>query len=116
MVLHQEAKEALGAWIRQLLERGNDGKTFLFKSREGGNRALSRTMAWIMLDEAYAACGLDGKLGTHSMRKTFAERVHEKLGRDIFKTQKALGHKSLNSTASYLSVAQQEIDEAILKS
>jgi site-specific recombinase XerD len=69
-----------------------------------------------MLQRVYAACGLTGKLGTHSMRKTFARRIHAKLGRDLMKTQKALGHARVTSTVSYLSFAEEEIDEAILKS
>ncbi len=50
------------------------------------------------------------------MRKTFARRVHEKLGKDLVKTQKAMGHRSINSTVSYLSFNEEEIDDAILKS
>lgn len=115
--LHPEAKTALQTLVKKLLKAGHtDPNTFLFLSREGENRAIGRTMAWRILDRAYAECGLTGRLGTHSMRKTFAERVHEKLGRDIFKTQKALGHASVSSTASYISVDSEEIDDAILKS
>lgn len=113
VVLHPEAKEALALWITEMGLA--DAKTFLFKSRQGG-KALTRTMAWTILNRAYRACSMQGKLGTHSMRKTFAGRVHEKLGGDIFKTQKAMGHASLDSTAKYLAVDQEEIDEAILKS
>lgn len=117
VVLHAEAKEAIVLWVKELQKGGlNDPKTPLFKSRQGVNKSISRITAWTILSRTYAACAMDGKLGTHSMRKTFAEHVHEKLGRDIFKTQKALGHASLNSTAAYLSVSQDEIDEAILKS
>lgn len=112
--LNTEAKAAI---CEMLEDRARDGlpdpKDALFKSREGTSRPLGRVMAWKILHHAYRACGLAGKLGTHSMRKTFAENVHETLGRDIFKTQKAMGHASLNSTAAYLSVDEDEIYEAI---
>ncbi len=48
------------------------------------------------------------------MRKTFADKIYDRLGHDLIKTQKALGHKNINSTVSYLSFREEEIDEAIL--
>ncbi len=115
VLLHPQAKEVLGVWIEQL--RGNGymtSDTFVFQSRKGRNAAMSRVQAYRVLQEAYERAGVAGNTGTHSMRKTFANNVHEKLGRDLLKTQKALGHKNINSTVSYLSFKQEEIDEAIL--
>jgi integrase len=114
VALHPEALQALKDWYV-----GGGGpfnsSVFIFISRKGANRALSRISAWKVLRKAFEKCGLTGKLGTHCMRKTFAKKVHEKLGRDLLKTQKALGHASVNSTVSYLSVDEEEIDDAILK-
>jgi integrase len=115
VLLHAQAREALLVWIEQL--RGNGymtSDTFVFQSRKGRNAAMSRVQAYRVLQEAYERAGVAGNTGTHSMRKTFANNVHEKLGRDLLKTQKALGHKNINSTVSYLSFKQEEIDEAIL--
>jgi site-specific recombinase XerD len=114
VILHSQAKEAITAWVKEIGEVPPD--TMLFKSREGENKAINRRTAWGILEKAFAAAGMTGKLGTHSMRKTFAKRVHEKVGKDLIKTQKALGHKNINSTVSYLSFAEEEIDEAILGS
>lgn len=116
VLLHPEAKDALERWIILLSGRHPEPEGFIFRSREGGNSAMDRRSAWAVLKKAYASAGLTGKLGTHSMRKTFAKRIHEKLGRDLMKTQKALGHARVTSTVSYLSFAEEEIDEAILKS
>ena len=49
-------------------------------------------------------------------RGQHAHRVHEKLGRGLVKTQRALGHANINSTVSYLSCADEEIHAAILAS
>lgn len=117
VVLHPEAKTALEALANEILKAGlSDPQTFLFRSQKGGNRPLGRSQAWHILVRAYAACGLSGRIGTHGMRKTFAKRVHAKLGRDLVKTQKAMGHRNVNSTVSYLSFDEEEIDDAILKS
>ena len=48
------------------------------------------------------------------MRKTFADRVYDRLDGDLVKTAQALAHRSVSSTASYLTFRESEIDEAIL--
>lgn len=117
VILHPEARAALEVWARELIASGkSDPDTYIFQSREGKNRPMHRNSALHMLKKAYSVVGLTGKLGTHTMRKTFAKRVHEKLGRDLMKTQKALGHARVTSTVSYLSFAEEEIEDAILKS
>ncbi len=56
----------------------------------------------------------DGLLGTHGLRKTFAMVIHEQLGRDLYRTQQALGHVNTGSTILYLLVAEDEIQQAIV--
>lgn len=115
ILLHPEARAALQLWIDELRTQGYmTSDTFVFQSRKGRNAALSRVQAYRILQAAYLRAGVEGQTGTHSMRKTFANNVHERLGRDLLKTQKALGHRNINSTVSYLSFQQEEIDEAIL--
>jgi hypothetical protein len=48
------------------------------------------------------------------MRKTCADRIYERFGRYLIKVQRALGHKGITSTVSYLSFREEEITEAIL--
>lgn len=115
VILHHEAREALAAWIDELEAAGHaDLRGYVFRSRKGENSPIGRIQAWRILNTRYEAGGLTGNLGTHSMRKTFANRVYDRLGHDIIKTQRALGHKSLNSTAAYLSFREADIDAAIM--
>lgn len=117
VVLHAQAKEALALWVADMHEMWVvRPDTFVFLSRKGyrKNRPLGRKSAWAILDRTYRENQLAGTLGTHAMRKSFAKRVHELLGRDIVKTQQALGHRNIGSTVSYLSFLQEEIDDAIL--
>jgi site-specific recombinase XerD len=67
---------------------------------------MTRVMAHLALKAAFAAAGLMGPLSTHAMRKTFANRVYERLGRDLPKTEQALGHVNINSTVAYLSFSR----------
>ena len=52
--------------------------------------------------------------GTGQAGKQIADRMYERLGGDLVKLQKALGHRSILSTASYVSFREEEIEEAIL--
>lgn len=52
----------------------------------------------------------------HSMRKTFANKLYAALQRGLVKTQRPLGHRSINSPVHYLSLREEEIDAAILVS
>ena len=113
VLLNDMARAALLAWIDALQARGQAPDAFLFKSRKGANRPITRQMADRILREAYDVCELAGKLGTHAMRKTFANKVYDHLGRDLVRTQKALGHVNINSTVKYLAFRDEEIDEAI---
>jgi integrase len=112
--LNPQAKTALRGWIDELRERGKlRQKNFLFPSRKGDG-PITRVQAYRILKSVFDECEITGNLGTHSMRKSFAASMREKLGKDLFLLQKALGHKNVNSTVSYLSFCQEEIDEAIL--
>lgn len=114
VVVHPDAKAALRVWVNELLQSGASESTYVFKSQKGKNKPITRIHAWNILTTVYEASGLTGALGTHSLRKTFADRVYEKLGHDLLKTQRALAHRDIKSTISYLAFKQQDVDEAIL--
>jgi len=115
LLLHPEAKAALAEWIEELRQAGYMLEdTFVFQSQRGPNKPISRVQAYRVLKKRFDQNEMIGKLGTHSMRKTFADRIYDRLEGDLVKTQKALGHKNINSTVQYLSFREEEIDEAIL--
>jgi integrase len=113
--LHPLAQLALAAWIDAMPRHFVvTPESFVFRSREGGNRPISRMHAHRLLRDAFDSCEMTGALGTHSMRKTFAKRVHQRLGNDLAKTKEALGQKSITATMHYMSFMKDEIDRAIL--
>jgi integrase len=115
VLLHPAARKALSLWLRELweLDLVTPG-TFVFRSGKGENRPITRIHAYRLMRIACAKTRLEGVVGTHSLRKTFAHRIYERLGGDLVKTQRALGHKSIFSTVQYLSFKEEEIDKAIL--
>ena len=76
---------------------------------------ISRKSAWRIIRDAADACGISGRIGTHSCRKTFAERVRKNLGGDLSKVQHAMGHKNISSTVRYRGCDEKEICAAVLK-
>ena len=85
----------------------------LFPSRNGqGQKPLSRRNAHDVLKMAFEAAGLNGHIATHSLRKSFAQRLYEKTG-DIFAVQEMLGHRSVATTQKYLGVNYANIRDAL---
>jgi len=112
--LSKRVAQHLLLWIVELEKKtGYNRNTFIFQSRKGANCPISRKQASRILCAAFEAAGLKGKLSTHSLRKTFAAKIHQLLGNDYFKTSKALGHKDPSSTVYYLRFQEEEINSAI---
>ncbi len=115
VLLHPVAKAALAAWIDDASKELRFGPdSFVFQSRKGENRPITRVQFYRILANAFTRNGISGRLGTHSMRKSFANKIYDRLGGDLAKTQRALGHRNVNSTVQYLSFKEEEIDAAIL--
>jgi len=102
VVLHDDAKKILKEYLSQKQLQICD-KLF----------PISRMQASRIIRNAAKRARVGGKVTSHSCRKTFAKKVYYALKKDLISTQKALGHKSVNSTVSYLSFDQNEIDAAI---
>jgi integrase len=112
VALHSEARAALARWYAA--DQPASGTLYVFRSRKGRNRPLTRHTAWQILRDASVSCGMSGRLGTHSLRTTCALAVHEQLGRDLYRTPQALGHASIGSTMHSLPVAEAEMQQAIV--
>lgn len=107
----RQAIEALIAWHIELYD-GADPTRPLFPSRKGGGtKAMTRIAAHDVLKPAFEAAGLNGKLGTHSLRKSYAQRLYEQTN-DIYAVQEMLGHKKVVTTQQYLGVNYASVREA----
>lgn len=112
--LHPAARAALERLLGELVAAGRAAPDApLFQSRKGGRR-LDRRSAWEMLKGAVRACAIEGKVATHSMRKTFARRMRKAVGGDLFKLQKLLGHADIQATIKYLDDDEAELEAAVL--
>lgn len=100
-IIH-EIRPVLAVRVGELLERGFGPEAFFFAAGGRGDRSISRVAAWREYKKVYLACGLYGKLATHTARKTCGRLAWELSGHDVMSAQRALRHKNLNSTAQYL--------------
>jgi len=115
--LHPLAKGAILVWLQDMKDMGKFSPDApLFPSRKG-DKSITRVAAYQRINKAADYVGISIKdIGTHSMRKTFADRVYERSNHNLIQTQQALGHKNVTSTTSYLSFRQEDIDDLILSS
>ena len=108
----RRAIENLIAWHREKYQNTESDRP-LFPSRNGqGKKHLSRREAHDVLKRAFIEAGLNGHLATHSMRKSFAQRLYDQTA-DIFAVQEMLGHKSVATTQKYLGVNYASVREAL---
>ena len=69
---------------------------YMFPSREGYNRPITRQQAYVIIRNAGEAFGVE-RLGTHTMRKTFGYHLYQQT-KDIVTIQKILNHASIEIT------------------
>ena len=106
-----QAIDNLIAWHTQLYGDVDPSRP-LFPSRNGqGSQTMTRKAAHDVLKRAFENAGLNGKLGTHSLRKSYAQRLYEQTN-DIYAVQEMLGHKSVVTTQRYLGVNYASVREA----
>lgn len=119
--LNAAARRGIQVYLAHLQAKGQlQGDAPLFVGH--GQRAISRTQAWRIIRKVCQEAQLAGRTGTHSLRKTFANRVYDHFldkqvkGErvDAFRaTSKALGHSDIRSTDQYLSFREEELEDAL---
>lgn len=114
----RQAVEDIIAWHTEMFggllgEVDKDTPLFVsrVKNKDGSPKRMTTKMGSTALMAAFEEAGLNGKLGTHSMRKSYAQRLYSQTG-DIFLVQEMLGHKSVATTQKYLGVNYAEAREA----
>ncbi|MDU2672635.1 tyrosine-type recombinase/integrase [Clostridium disporicum] len=111
----KEAKIKINAELKRIYKnytKGKKGYEYLFKSREGENKPITRVRAWQILNEAAKEIVYDEKIGCHSLRKTFGYWL-DKNGVSAALIQDLFNHSSIDVTKRYIGINQDSKDEAI---
>ncbi len=72
---------------------------------------MDRTQCYRILNDACRQAGMDCKIGTHTLRKTFGYHHYQKF-KDIAMLQKIFNHYSPNVTLRYIGIDQDIIDKS----
>ena len=95
--------------IKRYVENKKDDE-YLFKSRQGKNKPITRVRAYDILREAAYATELS-EIGTHTLRKTFGYHIYAAT-KDVALLQDILNHSAPYITLKYIGVNQDSIDMA----
>lgn len=74
---------------------------------------LDRAQAYRILNKAARAVGIKGRIGTHTLRKTFGYHFYQRYD-DIVMLQKIFNHSSSSITLRYIGIEQEDIDKIYL--
>jgi len=109
ITLNKASQKALREFFHSLDTYGMDD--YVFKSREGENKPLSRQQALNILKNAAEAVGIkDDNVGTHTLRKTWGYHAWKK-GFSSALIMETLNHSNLNVTKRYLGIRQDDIND-----
>ncbi len=109
----RRAIDALVTWHREHYGNPIASKRPLFPSRHNaGTVSMHRQTAHAILKTAFIEAGLNGHIATHSLRKSFAQRLYDKTG-DIYLVQELLGHRNISTTQKYLGVNYADAKAAV---
>lgn len=106
MKIHSDLKIILEEYVKDMKDY-----EFLFKSRKGLNKPISRQQAYRILDEAGKEFGLDS-LGCHTLRKTFGYHLYKKT-KDAITIKEILNHSNISTTLRYIGINQDKKDKII---
>jgi integrase len=101
-VLRQELTEYM---------KNMDNNEYLFQSRIGKNKALSRFQAYRIISSAGRKVGLE-RISCNSTRKTFGYH-HYKKYKDVDLLQKLFNHSKTDITMTYIGITQDILDDSI---
>lgn len=96
--------------ISTLIPASASETDYVFQSRKGVNRPLTRVQAYRILNDAAARVGITDAIGCHTLRKTFGYHAY-KSGVDLALLQSIFNHSSQSVTLRYIGITQDAIDD-----
>lgn len=102
--LNKNLQEQINKFVR---DKELDSPLFVTQK----HKRLDRIQAYKILNRAVKTLGLDIRVGTHSLRKTFGYHHFKKFD-NLPLLQKILNHSSSSITLRYIGLEQEAIDES----
>ncbi|OIJ15726.1 site-specific integrase [Anaerobacillus arseniciselenatis] len=102
--LNEQVKEAIDIYIPTVPSLSSDN--YLFKSKKG-DLPITRQQAYRIINSVAREVGIDSKIGTHTLRKTFGYHAYRG-GVAISLLQKIFHHSSRGETMKYIGISKDE--------
>ena len=101
-------------WAEELYQyiKNMDIKDYIFKSRNGVNKPITRVRAYDLLNETARKVGIEDKIGTHTLRKTFGYWFYQRT-KDVAILQEIFNHSSPSITLQYIGINQDIVDREL---
>lgn len=116
-------KKLITSYIQEIQDYSLD--LFVFRSKKGNNKPISRQQAWNILNNTGELIGLvernsdgyiiSGEIGTHTLRKTFGYHTFQN-GSSLALLMQIFNHSSQEQTLKYIGITEEEKKEAYLHS
>jgi integrase len=81
-------------------------RVLFFISQKGKNQHITRQLASSLVKKTVKTLGLEGKINTHSFRKSFVTKIYEMTGYNIAETKTYSRHKSLVNLEYYIKTTE----------
>lgn len=111
---HKDRKIKFGYELIEMIEEYTRGKAdddYLFQSRNGKNKKITRQRAYDILKEVSVMANLED-CATHTLRKTFGYHVYKRT-KDVVMLQKIFNHSEPEVTLRYIGIDQDMQDKAL---
>ncbi len=99
--------------LLQAIEKDWEPDTFLFSSRKGDNKPITRNHAFYIIKTASESLGFEEHISCHSLRKTFGYQAW-KQGVQPALLMSIYNHSSYEITKRYLGITQDERDQVFM--
>lgn len=96
--------------LEEYIYNKNDND-WLFPSQRGA-KAITRIQAYRIISNACFEAGIEARIGTHTLRKTFGYHFYQE-NKDIALLQSILNHSAPSVTLRYIGITQDIIDSKL---
>ena len=101
--------------LQSMIDEYTKGKLdneYLFRSREGANKPITRVMAYKIINNACRKSVIADNVGAHTLRKTFGYHHYQQF-HDVAILQYLLNHSSPSITLRYIGITQDNVENTL---
>lgn len=106
-LINMSLREKIDQYIQGMIDH-----EYLFQSRQGSNSPITRVQAYRIINNASKKVGINDKIGTHTLRKTFGYHHYQQY-KDLAILQSIFNHSAPSVTLRYIGINDDLKDKGI---